>query len=301
MQNVLVDKRQVTNTSIERVLNNNELAQSYGLWDRVVDEYRKNYCPRRSLHPVLLTAPTDEEKYSYVSMGRPFLVTCTTVALLSLGVGAWQFSKASPIYSWYALYIYISEFYLFTSLYITVVGKEFDVDKHEEIVDAFQIVEETARTTDIYLPVCNESLEILENTCTHVSALEYPEKKKLVFILDDGADSVVHSLAQRYNFKSICRWDRPLLKKAGSLRRAFAQTSSHFFIIFDAVFVLDRTSFWILCHTTLPTPSWPSYRQHHVSVLSASKHGLSKAPGPLWSMFFASCNLAVITCYHLRR
>lgn len=236
MQNTLSKKLQVKTPSIRRFLNSDELTQSRGLWERMVDEYRKNYCPRRSPHPVLPTSPTDEEKYSYVRMGRPLLVTCATFALLSLGVGAWQFARTSPIYSWYALYIFISEFYLFTSLYITVVGKEFGIEEHEKLVEIFQIVKEAAPTIDIYLPVCNEPLEILENTWNYVAALEYPEKKKSVFVLDDGADSVVQSLAQRYNFDYICRPDRPQLKKAGNLRHAFAQTSSDFFTIFDADF-----------------------------------------------------------------
>ena len=236
VQSTLFEKRQVTTPSIGRVLNYDELAQGHGIWHRMVDEYRKNYCPRRSPYPVLPTSPTDKEKYSYVNMGRPFLVTCATFALLSLGVGAWQFARTSPIYSWYALYIFISQFYLFTSLYITVVGKEFDVEEHQKLLDAFAVSKETAPTVDIYLPVCHEPLEIIQNTWNYVAALKYPEKKKSVFVLDDGANSAVQSLAQRYNFNYICRPDRPHLRKAGNLRHAFAQTSSDFFTILDADF-----------------------------------------------------------------
>ena len=211
-------------------------AQKRRLWDRFANECRKNYSPRKPPALVLPAAPTDQEKYSYVALKRPFLVSCATVALLSLGVGAWQFAKASPIYSWYALYVFISEFYLFTSLFITVVGKEFDVEEHRKVVLASPLTETTAPTVDIYLPVCKEPLEILENTWKHVAALRYPAIKKSVYVLDDGADDSVKSLALRFGFSYVRRVDRPKLKKAGNLRHAFRLTSGDFFTVFDADF-----------------------------------------------------------------
>ena len=186
---------------------------------------------------VLPAAPTDKEKYSYVALKRPFLVSCATVALLSLGVGAWQFAKASPIYSWYALYVFISEFYLFTSLFITVVGKEFDLEEHQRITAlASSLTESTAPTVDIYLPVCKEPLEILENTWKHIAALQYPATKKSVHVLDDDADSSVKSLALHFGFSYVCRVNRLELKKVGNLRHAFRLTSGDFFTVFDADF-----------------------------------------------------------------
>lgn len=222
--------------------------QKIGLWDRLAKEYRKNYCPRRSPPLVLPSAPSEKEKYSYVSMKRPFLVICASIALLSLGVGAWQFAKASPIYSWYAVYVLISELYLFTSLYITIVGKEFDVEEHTRLLEASSITDDTAPTVDIYLPVCKEPLEVLENTWKHIIGLDYPENKKSVFVLDDGADATVKSLATRFDFNYICRPNRPELKKAGNLRHAFSLTSGEFFTVFDADFC-PRTEFLL---ETLP-------------------------------------------------
>lgn len=86
-----------------------EQASVAGLRSRFVEEFRKNYCPWRSPTLVLPSAPTDGEKYSYINMKRVFLVSCATVALLSLAVGAWMFAKAAPLHSWYAVYVFVTE------------------------------------------------------------------------------------------------------------------------------------------------------------------------------------------------
>ena len=132
--------------------------------------------------------------------------------------------------------MFVSEFYLFTSLFITVVGKKVDIEEHTRVVEATLLTDLKAPTVDVYLPVCKEPLEILENTWKHIAALDYPECKKSVFVLDDGADAAIKSLASRYNFHYICRANRPELKKAGNLRYAFGMTSGEFFTVFDADF-----------------------------------------------------------------
>ena len=206
------------------------------LRDRFVEGFRKNYCPRRPPVLVLPSAPTDSEKYCYTDMKRVFLVTCATTALLSLAVGAWMFAKAAPIYSWYAVYVFVTQVYLFISLFITIFGKKFDVSAHRDLLGAFPLDENTAPTVDIYLPVCNEPLELLRNTWRCIAKLQYPASKISVFVLDDGASESVRTLAQRFEFGYICRPNRPDHKKAGNLRHAFAQTSGEFFTVFDADF-----------------------------------------------------------------
>ncbi|KAL9130969.1 MAG: hypothetical protein Q9217_000958 [Psora testacea] len=209
---------------------------SRGPWRKLVDEYRKNYCPKTSPPLVLPKPPTEEEKYTYVKMNRFFLMVCGMLSLLALAAGAWLFIKASPWYCWYAIYAFISEYYLFTSFLITILGRPFDVSAHKKLLEDNPLTEATAPTVDIYLPVCKEPLEILENTWSHVAAVQYPAGKKLVFVLDDGAADSVRAMTQRFGFQYITRPNRPELKKAGNLRHAFAQTSGDFFAVFDADF-----------------------------------------------------------------
>jgi cellulose synthase/poly-beta-1,6-N-acetylglucosamine synthase-like glycosyltransferase len=207
-----------------------------GLWKRLVNEYQKNYCPKESPPLVLPSAPNDKEKYSYVKMNRIPLLTVGLFSLLALVAGSWLFIKASPWYCWYALYAVISQFYLFTSYFITMLGKAFDLDAHKKLLEEQPLNEDTAPTVDIYLPVCKEAHEVLDNTWHHIAAIQYPAGKERVLVLDDGAQESVQTLAGRFGFEYICRDNRPELKKAGNLRYAFARTSGDFFTVFDADF-----------------------------------------------------------------
>ena len=215
-------------------------SQRRGCWERLLDEYRKNYYPRRSPPLVLPSAPMDVEKYSYVQMKRPFLIFCDLISLVSLGYSAWSFTSKSPVYAWFALYVTINELYILTALFVATIGKELDLESHKSFVESHALSDELSPSVHIYLPVCNEPLEILENTWKYVSAVQYPKGKLSVFVLDDGAnddgsDTSVKSLAKKFEFTYIRRPDRPHLKKSGNLRHAFAHTSGDF-VIFDADF-----------------------------------------------------------------
>ncbi|MCJ1451398.1 hypothetical protein MMC28_001734 [Mycoblastus sanguinarius] len=205
-----------------------------GAWGRLVKECRKNYYPRTPPLLVLPTAPTDKEKYAYTNMNRPLLVSCGTLTFLILAVGGWMFAKASPAFAWFALYAFFPQFYLLTTLFIMGLGKQFDLAAHKELVESFSVVD--APTVDIYLPVCKEPLEMIENTWKYIALLDYDADKKRIYVLDDGADENIRSLAYRYGFSYVLRPNRPKLKKAGNLRHAFAQTSGEFFAVFDADF-----------------------------------------------------------------
>ena len=147
-----------------------------------------------------------------------------------------MFARTLYIFSWYALYVFFSEFCLFASLFISVLGRKFDVSAHQTLLEEFSLSKDNAPTVDIYLPVCQEPLEILENTWRHVAALQYPASAVSVYVLDDGADPSVRLLAQRFHFNYLCRPDRPELRKAGNLRHAYSQSLGEFFVVFDADF-----------------------------------------------------------------
>lgn len=205
-------------------------------WGRLVDEFRKNYCPRESPSLILPTAPTVKEKYSYVNMNRVPILLAGAFSALSLSVGAWLFVHAQWYFFWYAIYAFYSEIYIFASFIITLFGKSFDLKEHDKKKADHPLTEQTAPTVDIFLPVCKEPLEILENTWKHIAELHYPEAKLQKYVLDDGAQDSVRLLCERFGFNYIVRPDRPTLKKAGNMRNAFASTNGDFFVVFDADF-----------------------------------------------------------------
>lgn len=106
----------------------------------------------------------------------------------------------------------------------------------QRLLKDYPLVRDEAATVDVYLPVCNEPLDLIENTWQYITALQYPAGRISVFVLGDGADDGVRSLAKRFDFNHIRRPNRPDLKKAGNLRYAFSQTSGEFYTVFDADF-----------------------------------------------------------------
>lgn len=197
---------------------------------------RETYSPIEEAPLVLPSCPTDAEKLSYLHTNRVPLYIFGVFSFLSLGVGMWLFSLCSSYFYWYGVFVGFLNIYLLISYLVGVVGKDWDYAAHQARVERYPITAATAPTVDIYLPVCAEELEILDNTWKHVTQLDWPADKLKVYVLDDGAKDAVRDLAARYGFEYMVRDDRPRLKKAGNLRWAFARTHGDFFAIFDADF-----------------------------------------------------------------
>ncbi|KAF2752905.1 nucleotide-diphospho-sugar transferase [Pseudovirgaria hyperparasitica] len=194
------------------------------------------YAPRVPPPLILPSGPTDVEKVSYLKTNRLFLYTFGCLSFLSLSAGMWLFVVSSIPFYWFGLMVVLLQCYLFVSYAVSICGKDWDYEAHKKTLEDHPVTPETAPTVDIYLPCCKEPIEVLENTYKHVTELIYPPDKLKVYVLDDGADEAVKTLAEQYGFTYILRDDRPRLKKAGNLRWAFARTSGDFFNIYDADF-----------------------------------------------------------------
>ncbi|KAH8647779.1 nucleotide-diphospho-sugar transferase [Xylariales sp. PMI_506] len=185
---------------------------------------------------ILPSPPDDKEKYSYVSMNRKFLLVFDLLSALAISVAMWLFVKSGPAFYWYSIYALLVFLVLFPCYTISVLGKSFSRQEHEEILKKVNLAQENAPTVDIFLPVCKEDSEVLENTWSYIKKLQYFDRKLKVYVLDDGAEQRVSELADKYGFLYVVRDDRPHLKKAGNIRWAFARTSGDYFVIFDADF-----------------------------------------------------------------
>ncbi|KAI4252153.1 MAG: hypothetical protein LQ352_004437 [Teloschistes flavicans] len=211
-------------------------ANQAGLKSRLVEAYRRNYCPRTAPQLVLPTDPRDDEKYCYLDLQPVFLLTVAILAVLCIAIGSWIFAKVAPVFAWYGVYALVTQSYILLSLFISAFGKPFNHTAHDDLLARVDLDERAAPTVDVYLPVCDEPLELLETTWRHVAELRYPTVKLSVFVLDDGANQSVRLMALRFGFTYILRPNHPELKKAGNLRYAFSQTTGQFFTVFDADF-----------------------------------------------------------------
>jgi cellulose synthase (UDP-forming) len=87
------------------------------------------------------------------------------------------------------------------------------------------------KQVDIFITICGEPAEIVEETIKAASELDYPDFK--VYVLDDGASPKVKSISQKYKAIYISRQKRKGAK-AGNINNALRLTDSEFIAIFDA-------------------------------------------------------------------
>lgn len=179
---------------------------------------------------ILPRPPSDAEKLHYKISGRRIVYGFGALSAIFLLTGTWLFVFAHPDFILYALFALIMSLnFLFTYM-VGVLGRDFDFKKHQELVAG----PKPDVMVDIFLPICGEPLEVLLNTWTHVSRLNW--NKKLIYVLDDSGDRAAEALAASFNFIYVSRPNRGHLKKAGNLRHIFRLTSAPFFVVFDADF-----------------------------------------------------------------
>lgn len=151
-------------------------------------------------------------------------------------IGMVLFTSQHYAVFFYAIYVAMVFLYLTISYMVGVFSRSFDYRQHVKV----SLFPNLDRTVDVYLPSCGEPLEVLENTYKHVRALDWPEGKLHVYVLDDSGRKEVKALADRFEFNYISRPNRGELKKAGNIRYAFPLTQGDFILILDADFVPRR-------------------------------------------------------------
>ena len=247
------------------------------------------YAPgRHRIRIVLPEPPSDAEKYIYIDRQLPYLVM-----IMAIGFSA---GTASQI--WFEIHTGWWPFALFTftgimsfglSLPLSFTGRGFDIALHEARVGTWR--PRRYPDVDIFLPICNEPIEILRNTWAGVFELvrAYPGAVS-TYVLDDGADPTAQALAGAFGFTYVIRPGRGLHKKSGNLRYAFAHTTGKFIVILDADFV-PRPDFLAETLPTLMTRISRSSRLRNSSVPTNARHGLSAPPEQ-----YRRCSTAASSC-----
>ena len=95
-------------------------------------------------------------------------------------------------------------------------------------------------TVDVYIPTYNEALSVVRATILAAKAMDWPEAKLRVYVLDDGRRNEFRDFAQRAGVGYIIRSDNAHAK-AGNINNALKQTSGEFVAIFDCDHVPTRS------------------------------------------------------------
>jgi len=92
---------------------------------------------------------------------------------------------------------------------------------------------------DVFIPSYNEPLEVVRPTVFAALALDWPQHKLNVYLLDDGRREDFRRFAEEVGCNYIVRPDN-LGAKAGNINHALAQTKSEYVVVFDCDHVATR-------------------------------------------------------------
>jgi cellulose synthase (UDP-forming) len=184
----------------------------------------------------LPSAPTDAEKVSYADRNLALITRASLASFGALLISQFRFIFLSPAFAFAFLpFIGFTLAYYAMSLCVNFGTRGFDQTAHDRLVASWR--PRRYPSLDIFLPVCGEPLSVLRNTWEHVFELirAYPGHA-VAYVLDDGADQQVRTMAGDFGFSYLVRSDRGFMKKAGNLRHGFASSDGEFILILDADF-----------------------------------------------------------------
>jgi cellulose synthase (UDP-forming) len=93
------------------------------------------------------------------------------------------------------------------------------------------LVREEPFTVDVFIPVYNEPLDIVEETIAAAAKLDYDYKS--IYVLDDGDRDTLKTLTEKYGLNYIRRPEHKN-SKAGNLNYAFKRTNGELILAIDA-------------------------------------------------------------------
>ena len=91
---------------------------------------------------------------------------------------------------------------------------------------------EPSGSVDIFIPIVDEPLSIVEPVLRSASRIEYDQKR--VWVLDDGKRTSLASLAKQYGAEYVSRPDARADNKAGNLNYALLRSRGDYILVLDA-------------------------------------------------------------------
>ncbi|MBI5096148.1 MAG: glycosyltransferase [Nitrospirae bacterium] len=162
-------------------------------------------------------------------------------ALLAFIIGVWYlywritatFNTEDNLARWISITVYSAEVYGFLAFIFFFLQVRKGPARIPPVIETYPAV-------DVFVTIYNESIEVLYRTIVCCQAMEYPEDKKKVYILDDGNRKEVKDLAEHLNCAYL---SRPTHKfaKAGNINYGLAHSTGEIIAIFDCDHIPVRT------------------------------------------------------------
>jgi cellulose synthase (UDP-forming) len=234
--------------------------------------------------------PDEAEKYSYADRDAAFLAVVLTIGASCLIVSQLRFETRAPEAWPFIVFTCTYIAYQVISLPINFTGRNFDLAAHRLLVSGWK--PRSYPTVDIYLPICGEPVDVLENTWRAVSDLiaSYPGTAD-AYVLDDGPSDEARSLAASIGLGYIRRPDARACKKSGNLRHAFARTAGQYIVILDADFA-PRRDFLAETLPYLDDPAIAIVQTPQFFRARATQTWIENAAGSIQEVFYRSIQVA---------
>ena len=239
---------------------------------------------------VLPEPPDDEEKYAYIQRDLPYLATVLVIGACCLIVSQVRFELHDLVLLPFMAFTGTYVIYQMISLPVNFAGRGFDLAAHEERIGAWH--PDSYPRVDIFLPICGEPIELLQNTWTAVSALIAGyQGAATAYVLDDGPSDEARSVSQSFGFCYIRRPDLPAYKKAGNLRHAFARTDAEYLVILDADFA-PRPDFLAETLPYMDDPAIAIVQTPQFFRSRPEQTWIERAAGPIQEVFYRTVQVA---------
>ena len=120
------------------------------------------------IQPVLPEPPNDEEKYTYVDRQLPYLTAVMTLGFVAATTSQLWFEVTTGWWL-FAVFTFACVMSFGIALPLSFMGRGFDLELHNERVRRWRPTRYP--DVDVFLPICNEPIEVLRNTWAGVLKL----------------------------------------------------------------------------------------------------------------------------------
>ena len=126
---------------------------------------------------------------------------------------------------------------------------------------------------DVLIPTYNEPLEVVRATILAAQALDWPQDKLRIYVLDDGNREEFRRFAKDVGIGYFSRRDNRGAK-AGNINAALARTDAPFIAIFDCDHIPTRSFLQLTMDGWSRMIDWQWYRLRTISTLPILSSGI---------------------------
>ncbi|MEU4693993.1 cellulose synthase catalytic subunit [Actinoplanes sp. NPDC023714] len=229
-----------------------------------------------------LTPPSDSERDEYLAGGQHrWLFWAQAIAMIGVAISLYGMAQNTywTIVFLVPLIAFVGEQLL--ALRTSTFRRRVDLASHRRTVRDWSPAR--VPSVDVFLPVCGEEVELIDNTAYHVSKMRWPGRLT-VYLLDDAGDPSVAALARRYGFQYIAR-PGSAYKKAGNLQWALERSTGDHITILDADFA-PREDYLLELIPYMDDPSVGIVQSPQLFFTAKKMTWLERCAGATQEMFY---------------